>query len=53
MIDLTIWIDRDVPNDPSCEMQAEDADIIIQNRSSFTEFYRRLARFARAAKILR
>jgi hypothetical protein len=53
LVDLTLWIDRDVPADLSCEMTAEDADIIIPNRGSIAELYQRLTRFARAAKLLR
>jgi hypothetical protein len=53
LIDLTIWIDRDVMRDPSCELAPTDCDIVIQNRWTVVTFHRRLARFAKASGILR
>lgn len=53
LIDLTIWIDRPNTNDPSCEMDMDDADIVIRNHTSFTDLYRRLTNFAKVARILR
>lgn len=52
-VDLTIWLDRDVPTDPSCEMTVYDADIIIPNHGTIDALYNRLTRFARVTKILR
>ena len=52
-IDLTIWIDRDVPNDPSCEMTADDADIVVRNYGSFDDLYLKLQRLARALNVKR
>jgi len=51
MIDLIIWIDRDVPKDESCEIDVDDCDIMIPNHRSLAGLYQRLARFARATKI--
>jgi len=53
MIDLVIWIERDVPNDPSLEMASDVADIIIPNNATLAELYKRLQRFASVAQILR
>jgi len=53
MIDLVIWIERDVPNDPSLEMTSDVADIIIPNNGTLDELYERLARIASAIQILR
>jgi len=50
---LVIWIDREVPTDPSLEMTKDDADIIIPNNGTILEFHSRLFRFAATAKILR
>lgn len=51
MIDLVIWIERDVPNDPSLEMDSGIADIIIPNNGTFDDLYERLYRFAKVAGI--
>lgn len=53
LIDLVLWIDRDVPDDPSLEMDSSVADLIIPNNGTLTDLYQRLTRFARATRILR
>lgn len=51
MIDLVIWIERDVPNDPSLEMDSSVADIIIPNNGILDDLYERLYRFAKVADV--
>ncbi len=53
MIDLTIWIDRDVPADPSNEMTCDAADFIIDNNSTLKALYTKLTRLTRWLRILR
>jgi len=53
LVDLVIWIDRDVPNDPSLEMDSSVADIIIDNNGTLADLHQKLSRFARVARILR
>lgn len=53
MLDLTIWIDRDVPNDPSLEYDSNACDLIIPNYGTLDDLDRRLARFARVTRLLR
>jgi len=47
MLDLTIWIERDVPKDPSCEITIDDCDIAIPNNGTLEELYQRLERFSK------
>jgi hypothetical protein len=53
MIDLVLWIDRDVPEDPSLEMDSSVADFIIPNNGTLEDLYQRLTRFARVTRLLR
>ncbi len=45
--DLTVWIDRDVPNDPTVEFTRDDCDVVIDNHTSTERFFERLTRFGR------
>jgi len=51
MIDLVVWIERDVPDDPSLEMDSGIADVIIPNNGTFDDLYERLYRFAKVAGV--
>jgi hypothetical protein len=42
--DLIIWIDRDVPVDPTMEFGREYADIVIENNGTVTELREKLRR---------
>lgn len=53
LIDLVMWIDRDVPTDPSLETTSSVADIIIPNNDSIADLYRRLTHFARFSRIIK
>jgi len=53
MIDLVVWIERDVDEDPSLEMSSDVADVIIPNNGTLTELYQKLARLAKVLGILR
>lgn len=53
MLDLVIWIDRDVPVDPSLEMTSNVADIIIPNNGTIEALHARLIRISRAMRILK
>jgi hypothetical protein len=45
IVDYTIWIDRQVPDDPTVEFTAGDCDIMIPNHGSYFEFFKKLDRF--------
>jgi hypothetical protein len=49
LVDLVLWIDRDVPADPTMKFGAERCDIIIRNDGSLETFYRRLEALMRFA----
>lgn len=53
LVDLVLWIDRDVAVDPSLDFEQDEADIVIPNNRSLRELFCRLARFAHCAGILR
>lgn len=46
LVDLVVWIDRDVPPDPTLTYGTELADIIIPNHEGLPEFHARLDRLA-------
>jgi hypothetical protein len=46
LVDLVIWIDRDVPVDPTLTYGRELADVVIENRWSLADLHRRLDRLA-------
>lgn len=48
VVDLTVWIERDVPKDPTVEFTRDDCDVVIENHTSVDRFYERLTRFGRA-----
>lgn len=45
--DLSLWVERDVPKDPTVEFTREDCDVVIDNHTSLERFYERLRRFGR------
>lgn len=47
LVDLTLWIDRDVPPDPTLEYGPEVADLILPNRGTIQDLFGRLALVAR------
>jgi hypothetical protein len=53
LVGLIIWIDRDVPPDPTLEFGSEQADIVIENRWDLPAFHARLRRLANAMGVLR
>lgn len=53
LFDLVVWIDRDVPPDPTLTFGPDVADIVIQNHWSVEAFHHRLRRFSEALGILR
>lgn len=52
MLDATIWLDRDVPEDPSNETRPADADLIISNRGTLEELYAKLTTLAKITNVL-
>ena len=52
LIDLVVWIDRDVPVDPTVEFSVADADIVVRNDRTIDDFYLKLKHFAKALNIL-
>lgn len=47
VVDLTVWIDRDVPTDPTVEFTSKECDFVVQNHWSLEEFHTRLTRIGR------
>lgn len=45
--DLSVWVDRDVPVDPTVEFAREDCDVVVENRQSLDRFRQRLARLGK------
>lgn len=52
LLDLIVWIDRDVPVDPTVTYSIEDADIIIRNHTTKDAFHHRLHNLAKCLGIL-
>jgi hypothetical protein len=48
VVDLTIWIERNVPTDPTVEFTSKECDFVVENYWSLEEFHTRLARIGRA-----
>lgn len=48
LIDLAIWVDRDVPPDPTQEFGPEECDLVIPNRWDIPAFHDRIARLMRS-----
>lgn len=49
LADLIVWVDRDVPADPTMEYGPEFADVVVQNRGTLDEFRWKLFRLAEFA----
>lgn len=47
LLDLLIWIDRDVPVDSTVTYTIDDCDIVIRNRDTLGVYHNRLARLAK------
>lgn len=48
LLDLLIWVDRDVPEDKTVTYTIDDCDIIIRNRTDVGVYYQRLERLAKS-----
>lgn len=53
LTDYRVWIDRDVPPDPTCKYGPDACDAVIRNRGTLEEFHERIRRFADAMRIPR
>lgn len=53
IVDLVIWIDRDVKTDPTMEFGPELCDVMIYNNGTLEDLCLRLARLSKALNILR
>ena len=53
LVDLVIWVDRDVPEDPTLTFGEELADVILPNRWAVADLHRRVEALARSLRILR
>jgi hypothetical protein len=53
LVDLILWIDRDVPVDDTLEFGPEVADIIVPNRGTLLDFHIRINRLARTWRLPR
>jgi hypothetical protein len=51
LVDLVIWVDRDVPVDTTVTYSIDDCDLVLRNRGSKAELYSRLSRMAAALGI--
>jgi hypothetical protein len=51
LFDLIVWINRDVPDDPTVTFRREDCDIIIDNNESLDVFFTKLKRLAQFAGV--
>lgn len=51
LVDLIVWIDRDVPRDPTLEYNWDLCDVVIANWGTLDEFHARLAALARFARL--
>ena len=52
LLDLTIWLERNVPPDPTMKFGRGCGDVIVQNDGTLDDFYERLAALARFAGLL-
>lgn len=50
VVDYLMWIDRDVPDDPTMEIGRDDCDVVIPNNGAYVDLYRRLDRFMQLTK---
>lgn len=53
LIDITLWIDRDVAPDPTMKFGPENCEVVIPNRQGLFELERRLEAVARFAGLLK
>jgi hypothetical protein len=53
LIDLFVWVEREVPADPTQTFGPERCDVIVRNDDTLDEFFGRLAALARFARLLR
>ena len=51
LLDLVIWIERDVPEDPTLEYGPELSDVTIRNDGTLDGFHARLERFVRNTRV--
>lgn len=42
--DLSVWVHRDVPVDPTVEFTREDCDVVVDNTTTLERFHERLTR---------
>jgi len=42
LLDLIIWVDREVPTDPTVTYTADDCDVIVRNHHSLPDYYAKL-----------
>lgn len=49
LFDLTIWIHRDVPVDPTVTFSRTDCDVVVDNTGTLDEYYARLAKLVKFA----
>jgi hypothetical protein len=52
LVDLFLWIHRDVAIDPTMTFGPDLCDLIIENNQSLEDFYRKLRAFSAFARIL-
>jgi len=52
LVDLFVWIDREVPPDPTQTFGAELCDVIVSNRGSLDEFFLKLMTLARFGRLI-
>lgn len=45
VVEYLLWVDRNVPDDPTMEVGAADCDVVVPNHGSYVDLYRRLDRF--------
>lgn len=48
VVDLTVWVDRDVPADPTVEFARGDCDVVVENHTTLERFHERLCRLGRS-----
>lgn len=45
--DLSVWVERDVPADPTVEFRREDCVVVIENTSTLERFHEKLMAFGK------
>ena len=53
LVDLWIWIERDVPPDPTMEYTKDDCDFTIENNGDIASLTRKLLAIARAWNVVK